>query len=357
MNGAAVSFTGPDASFALENPRALWAFAVLAAFALIFLVLDRRYRGRRGLGFFALFAAPGLKPAGQAAGEGAFLPGPEEGAKALRGRYRLSSALFLLSLGCLVIAVSGPRWGLRLVPEYRRGLDVILALDVSRSMEAGDPGLSRLERAAEISRETVENMGGVRFGAALSRGRGVLALPLTGDSEAVLSFLAGLGSPALTGRGTNLESLVDAAAAAFSDSFPSRRVIVLLSDGEALSGSLNEAADRALLREISLAAVGIGSDEGDQLPDETDVPVVSRRRPQALRNAAVKSGGLYIDGNEAEAPRILRSYLESLASESGAEGGRTEKKPRWNLFVTAALFLFGASKCCLLTRRDRREKA
>jgi Ca-activated chloride channel family protein len=266
----------------------------------------------------------------------------------------LSHIFFWLSLGCLVAALSGPRWGLRVVPEYRRGLDVTLALDLSRSMEARDTGPSRLERAAEISRETVESMGGVRFGIAVSRGRGVLAVPLTSDSEAALSFLAAAGASALTGSGTDLEALVDAASAAFSGSFPSRRVIVLLSDGEALSGSLGEAVDRAMLREITLAAVGIGSDEGAPLPFETEVPVISRRRPETLRNAAIKSGGIYIDGNSAEAPRFLRSYLESLAFESGAGGGRTEKKARWNLFVIAALFLFGASKYCLLVRRDRR---
>jgi Ca-activated chloride channel family protein len=221
-------------------------------------------------------------------------------------------------------------------------------------MEIRDAGLSRLERAAEISRETVENMGGVRFGAALSRGRGVLAVPLTDDSEAVLSLLAGLGAQALTGSGTDLEALVDAAATAFTGSFPSRRVIVLLSDGEALSGSLNEAVDRAMLGEISLAAVGIGSDDGAPVPLETGTPAISRRRPEILRDAAIKSGGVYIDGNSDEAPRLLRSYLESLAFESGTGGGRAEKKARWNLFVMAALFFFGASKRCLLTRRDRR---
>jgi Ca-activated chloride channel family protein len=272
-------------------------------------------------------------------------------AKTLRVRYRLSQVFFWLSLACLVFALSGPRWGLRIVPEYRRGLDVALALDVSRSMDLQDTGIPRLERAAEIGRDLVENMGGVRFGIAVSRGRGVLAVPLTGDTEAALSFLAAAGASALSGSGTDLEALVDAAAAAFTDSFPSRRVIVLLSDGEALRGSLNEAVDRAILREITLAAVGIGSDQGAPLPSE---PVISRRRPETLQDAAVKSGGIYIDGNPADASRLLRSYLESLAFESGAGGGRTEKKARWNLFVIVALFLLGASKCCLLTRRDRR---
>ena len=356
MNGAV------DGSFALEEPRALWLFALLALFILLRLVLDRRYRG---LGFFALFVSPGIGAAGEGspgpAGGGLRGAGGKQGktgggsrAVTLRRRYRLSCTFFRLSAGCLIIAISGPRWGTRVVPEYRRGLDVALALDLSRSMEVRDTGPSRLERAAEIGRETVENMGGVRFAAAVSRGRGVLAVPLTSDSGAALSFLGGLGVSALTGSGTDLEALVDAAASAFSGALPSRRVIVLLSDGEALSGSLHEAVDRATLREIGLVAVGIGSDEGGPVPGENGDSVISRRRPEVLRNAAIKGGGIYIDGNTAEASRLLRSYLESLAFESGMTGGRTEKKARWNLFVMAALLFFGASKYCLLTRRDRR---
>jgi Ca-activated chloride channel family protein len=372
MSGAMVSFAGIDGSFALEKPQALWLFALLTVFILFRLILDRRYRG---LGFFTLFVSPGIGAAGEASSgpaggglkEGGGKQGKREGgsrAKTLRRRYRLSCMFFWLSAGCLIIAVSGPRWGTRVVPEYRRGLDVTLALDISRSMEVRDTGLSRgmetqdtglsrLERAAEIGRETVENMGGVRFAAAVSRGRGVLAVPLTSDSGAALSFLGGLGVSALTGSGTDLEALVDAAASAFSGALPSRQVIVLLSDGEALSGSLYEAVDRAALREINLVAVGIGSDEGGPVPAETGDPVISRRRPEVLRNAAIKSGGIYIDGNTADASRLLRSYLESLAFESGITGGRTEKKARWNLFVIAALLFFGASKYCLLARRDR----
>jgi Ca-activated chloride channel family protein len=339
----AVFLAGTDGSFTLEKPQALWAFAVLAACILFRFILDRRYQGPRGLELFALFVAPGVETARSGSR-----------ARALRRRYRWSSLFFWLSLGCLIAALSGPRWGLRIVPEYRRGLDVILALDLSRSMETRDFGLSRLERAMEIGRETVENMGGLRFGVAVSRGRGVLAVPLTSDSGAVLNFLSGAGAPALTGSGTNLEALVDAAAGSFSDSFPSRRVIVLFSDGEALSGALNEAVDRAVLRDIGLVAVGIGSDEGAPVPAETGTPVISRRRPEVLQNAATKSGSVYIDGNSGQAPLLLRAHLESLAFESEIEGSRTEKQARWNLFVLAALLFFGISKCCLLSRRDRR---
>jgi Ca-activated chloride channel family protein len=332
MNGGA---------FSLDNPHALWGLVILLGFTLFRFILDRKYQGRRGLGFFALFTPSGLSAAlGQNAGK--------RWAGKLRRRYRWSSAFFRLSLACLIVALSGPRWGTRIVPEYRRGLDVVLALDLSRSMEVQDIFFSRLERATEIGRETVENMGGVRFGAAVSRGRGVLAVPLTNDSGAALSFLSGLDASAITGSGTDLEALVDAAASAFPDSFPARRVIVLLSDGEALSGALSAAVDRAVAREITFAAVGIGSDEGGQVPGETDVPIISRRRPELLQSVAIKSGGLYIDGNSGEAPQILRSYLESLAFESEAGGGRSEGNPRWNLFVLAALLFLGASKICLM---------
>jgi Ca-activated chloride channel family protein len=202
-----------------------------------------------------------------------------------------------------------------------------------------------------------------RFGSAIGKGRGVLALPLTGDTEAIGGFLSALSGSAVTGRGTNLESLVDAAAAAFQDAFPSRRRIVLLSDGEALEGALNAAADRAAAAEITIIAVGIGSGEGgvvppgnDDLPGEDRLPVVRSLRIDALRDAAERTGGFYIDGNRSNAATRLAEHLSSLASggslspggdlppEAAAKDFRREQRPLAHIFIIAALILMGISK-------------
>jgi Ca-activated chloride channel family protein len=334
-----------------DNPRLLFALFLLIPAALTGFFHYRKRRAVLGL----LSRDPG----------GSLAAG-------IRLRYFVSALSFWLFLGSMIIALAQPRGGSRLVSETRRGLDVIFAIDLSRSMDVRDSaGASRLGRTAALAAELAGHpwlaagragASGIRFGAAIGKGRGALALPLTGDTEAMDGFLAGLSGSAITGRGTNLESLVDAAAAAFQDAFPGHRRIILFSDGEALEGALNAAADRAVAAEITLIAVGLGSGEGGAVPlgsgelaGEDGRPVVSSLRIDALRDAAERTGGFYIDGNRGNAASLLAEHLSSLASggtlspggeasETTVKGFRREQRPLAHLFIIAALILMGIAK-------------
>jgi Ca-activated chloride channel family protein len=301
------------------------------------------------------------------------------GAGPLCFRAVLSGFAFSLFLGCIIIALAGPRGGSRLVVENRRGLDVVFAVDVSRSMDVRDispGGPSRLIHAAALARELIlalgsgrgsdsDEAGGIRFGAAIGKGRGVLAVPLTGDAEAVLALLAGLSGSAVTGTGTNLEQLVDAAASAFQNAFPSCRLVILLSDGESLGGILNAALERLRESEILLAAAGFGSETGGQVPLGADVllgddgyPVISCLRGDYLQEAAESGGGVYVDGSGENAAGLLIDYLNSLSAPVNSAGRREtarafrrETRPLWYYFVLAALFFFGVAKSAEKGRR------
>jgi Ca-activated chloride channel family protein len=341
-----------------DNPRLL--FALLALFPSVFTGFFHYHKRRAALGFLSRDTGGGL-------------------VVSIRFRYLVSTLGFRLFLACMIIALAQPRGGFRLVSETRRGADVIFAIDLSRSMDVRDispDGSSRLSRATALVTELVNhpwfvNRGigggasGIRFGAAIGKGRGVLALPLTDDTEAIGGFLSGLSGSAVTGRGTNLESLVDAAAAAFQDAFPSHRRIVLLSDGEALEGSLNAAADRAAAAEIAIIAVGLGSEEGGLAPPGNDAPlgeagrpVVSFLRIDALRDAAERTGGSLIDGNRSNAAAQLAERLSSLASTgsfasgTSVQGFRRESRPLAHIFIIAALILLGIIKIMETGRRN-----
>jgi Ca-activated chloride channel family protein len=274
--------------------------------------------------------------------------------QALRTRLGASKFFFRVFFACFIAALSGPRWGLeRATGEYRRGLDTVIAVDVSRSMEIRDAlpaeagsEQSRLERGLAIARQTVAAVPGARFAAAISRGKGLIAVPLTWDNNAVLSFLEALDGSSLTGRGTNLESLIDAAAEAFQSSAPSTRAILLISDGETLSGSLRAALDRCNNNGITVAALALGSDEGNPVPGQEDL--ISRREAAVMRMAAERTGGIYVDGSRKDAVTVLAAHLRSLAPEAETRGNRRERKARWPLFITAAIIAFGISKLCLL---------
>ena len=297
--------------------------------------------------------------------------------KELRLRIIFADIFFMFFISLLVIALAGPRWGLRIVADYRRGVDVILAFDLSRSMNVidcpapyGQDDISRLERGRVIARELVNSLGDVRLATVIGKGRGILAVPLTYDSETVLSFLHVLDSRSVSGRGTDLESLVEASLGAFQDHIPRRRGIIIFSDGEILSGSFQKAAEKAGRAGIPLCAVGLGSDSGGPVPAEkgADAPdgflldqegkmIVSVRRSDTLRMGAEKSGGLYVDGSHDDAAAYLVGFFGSLSAESRIQGQRREANPRWRFFVLAAIACLAVVRLMGFSRRSRKRGA
>lgn len=273
----------------------------------------------------------------------------------LKVRYLFSGIFFSIFLASLLIALAGPRWGRRAVIEYHRGVDAVLAMDLSRSMEAQDTpgGTSRLDRSIQIALALAKASGGIRWGAAMGKGRGVLAVPLTDDLETLTGFLEGLSGGAITGRGTNLETLMSAASGAFQDAFPARRMIILFSDGESWSGSLSAALEGLIRREITVIALGMGTERGGAVPQsEGEPPAVSYRRGESLRTLAERTGGLYVDGNREDAAELLTQRLQSFSPQSGAKGYHIEAQAQWRVFVILALLSLGGSK--LLEKRLRK---
>jgi Ca-activated chloride channel family protein len=230
-----------------------------------------------------------------------------------------------------------------------------------RPAGVGDELYSRLERGLFIARECIISVGGARFAAAIGRARGYVAVPLTFDNEAAIIFLETLDGSSMTGRSTNLEALLDAAAAAFQSTSAARRVIVLISDGEALTGVLRNAINRCIMDGIIVNTIAVGSDEGREIFSRADDPqspvVISRRDAAAMRSAAERTGGIYIDGSREDASQALSSHLLSLAHEmepeQRAEGtGRREPRQRRTLFIMLALIAYGASK--FVTRQSHK---
>jgi len=280
----------------------------------------------------------------------------------LEKKLKLSSVFFRLFIAFAIIAIAGPRWGMGLTAsEYRRGLDAVFAIDVSRSMDIRDAQtggfVSRLERGLSIAAQSVAAAPSARFAAAIGRSRGFLAVPLTWDNEAILSFLESLDGTSMTGRSTNIESLVQTSADAFQNISPARKVIVLISDGESHSGVLANAVNRCVRENIILISIALGSDEGSpvisgsaEVSDNTPA-AISRRDAAVMRTSAERTGGIYIDGSLNDAAAILSNHLLSLSSETGSAGSRSEPKERRTLFIILAILAYAASKFAPLISR------
>jgi len=125
--------------------------------------------------------------------------------KYLQKRLFFSKLFIMIFLTCIIIALSGPRWGIGpAAGEFRRGVDAVIALDVSRSMDIadgyGEYGISRLQRGVSIVREAVKAVPNIRYAVTVGKNRGMVAIPLTHDNGVVFDFLEAVSSSSITGR-------------------------------------------------------------------------------------------------------------------------------------------------------------
>ncbi len=280
----------------------------------------------------------------------------DEALRSVRGRYIASVVLYAVALGCAIVAFSGPRWGRRWVPEFRSGLDVVLAFDVSRSMGAQDIPPSRLERAKRLALLLIDAVPGVRFATVAGKGESVLALPLTEDKDAVATWIGALGSRSLFSSGTDLEHLAERSLDAFIAGSPASRYVILFSDGEALSGSIDRVTSKAIDESVTFIGVGIGSAEGAPVPQDPErggspplmdgrgLPVLSYLHPEGLTRLAQRTGGIYVDGTLANAGSLMAGQLKDGASSASGQSWRVEARSRSSLFFILALMFLLVGK-------------
>ena len=297
-----------------------------------------------------------------------FSPGKKRIYKLLPGYLKrklfVSKLFFRLFIAFGIIALSTPRWGIWQAPAaFNQSTDAVIALDLSRSMETADIKvdddiyITRIERALDIIKETVSALPSIRYAVAFGKGKGMLAIPLTYDNNAILDFLYSANGLTMTGSGTNLESILDAAVEAFMDTANNTKIIILVSDGEELFGNITNAVQQCRKNGIRITAVPVGTEEGAIVP--VIVPgteeIHSRRNTENMLMAASRTGGIMVEGNNEGSANELISYLRSFSSDSETVREKYELKPRWYLFVILAIITFGLNKLSLL-KLDIRKK-
>ena len=130
--------------------------------------------------------------------------------------------------------------------------------------------------------------------------------------------------------------------------------MLVFSDGESWSGSLSAALDRLDATEITVIAVGMGTEAGGPVPQEGgEPPPISYRRESALRNIAERTGGLYVDPNQEDAPKVLAEYIIALSPRTGIKGYKIEDQARWRIFMFIGLASLGLAKILEKRRRGR----
>ena len=187
---------------------------------------------------------------------------PAEDAR--RDRWRM--ALFMLGYALLVLAMARPQWGGEMVMMKRRGIDVMVAVDVSNSMLAEDMRPNRLAAAKRAIADLVGRMGGDRVGLIAFAGDAYTVCPLTLDHGTVLLLLDSLNPGAVSFGGTNLEEAIRRARASFVREERKHKALVIVTDGESTEGDPVREAEQAAEDGLVVYCIGIGSPDGQPIP-------------------------------------------------------------------------------------------
>ncbi len=255
-----------------------------------------------------------------------------------------SALLLLATFLLLVTAWSGPSWGRAPVEEPQDGLDIAVAVDVSRSMTSTDVVPSRLDQARERIRSLISAFPGARFSLVAFEGVAVTLTPLTPDKDVLTRWLDELNPDLVTAPGSNLAAGLEEALRTVGYSSLHHRVVVFLSDGEARDGNSLLAARAAAAQGIEVFTLAFGTLEGGRIPDKDGFlkddfgfPVVTKRVDDTLRMLASESGGKFFLGTDRAGGRQLQDLLSTLGNPASRGGVGLETVPRYRFFLFLAL--------------------
>lgn len=257
-----------------------------------------------------------------------------------------SALLLILFFVFAILAATGFSWGRQTVEDDRSGVDLVFAVDISRSMLAQDVSPSRLGRTRDAVRGALRELDFSRFSVVVFRGDGVTAVPMTEDTVAIENFLSALSVQIMTSPGTDVAAGLREALDAFPAGANRHRMVVLFSDGESVGGGeLDSVIAEAVRQEVPVFTVAAGSESGARIPlgegnyvtDEEGEPVVSRVRSDTLRRLAEETGGRYFSFVEGGSLADLLSTLREHHLSVSADGLRTVSVERYQTFLILAL--------------------
>ena len=262
--------------------------------------------------------------------------------------------LIILAIASIFLALARPQVGFRWEEVKRKGIDILMAVDTSKSMLANDVKPNRLERSKMGIMDFVSRLEGDRVGLIPFAGTAFLMCPLTLDYDAFKQSLMALDTGVIPKGGTDLASAIREAEFAFSND-ANHRILVLISDGEDLEGEALTAAKEAAAKGMTIYTVGVGTPAGELIPvnklgkgvsfvkDDKGQVVKSRLDDKMLRQIAKATGGLYEPlGRQAEGlEAIYKQKLSLVPKQELAE--RMRKVPidrfEWPLLFALVLLV------------------
>ena len=217
------------------------------------------------------------------------------------GKVRVKFILIISAFIFLTLALARPQLGAKLKEVTRKGVELMLVVDVSNSMMAEDFKPSRLERTKYSINALLDQFVDDRVGLIVFAGRPFVQLPITSDYTAAKSFVSYVSPGMVDAQGTSIVSALELAGRSFSSESDKNRAIILISDGENHDGDPIEIAEELGKKGIIISTIGIGTPNGspiiiggETMKDDKGEIVVSKLNESMLKNIALSAGGSYV---------------------------------------------------------------
>jgi len=269
-----------------------------------------------------------------------------------QSRFKPFVKMLMLSLALLflITGLTNPKMGTKLETVKRRGVDIVFAIDVSKSMDAEDIAPSRLEKAKRLVSKIIDNLVSDRIGIIAYAGEAYPLLPITTDYAAAKIFLQNMSTDLVSSQGTAIDDAIDLATTYFDDD-DTNKILVILSDGEDHSQKAIDAAKRAAQQGVTIFTIGIGTKKGSVIPikkngslygykkDKTGKTVITRLDDKTLKEIAAVTGGKYIDGRSTkDVVNYISDALKKMDKKEFETTKFSEYKDQFQWFLAAGLF-------------------
>ncbi len=250
-------------------------------------------------------------------------------------------------LACGIVALARPQWGTVEEQVFDQSREVLIAVDLSKSMLAQDVKPSRLDRSKLLIQSLLDGLKGERVGLVLFAGTAFLQSPLSADYEILREFLPAMNPGYLPEGGTNYRAMLEAAIQAFGTS-TADRYLIILSDGEATDDDWRSLIGPLKAKGIRVIGLGVGTPQGAFIPDtagglvkdERGAVVLARLNSSTLQELAQVTGGAYADASSwVDLPGLLRKTVEAGRKGDFTEKNTARKIERFQWFLAPGLLL------------------